>query len=264
MMARRLPPEPLHAQPREVDLQPPARRRVLAQQRRERRDVERRECLGNTRGRATGQGLDRLLRRELLEVVMQQRQQREHRNRTAVGGPRHVARGRREQHHMQHHAIVGAIAGVCVRRPIRRMQVQLDLARDRRRIVELQPCTRKIRPAEQIPFARMEHAHAAPVGRGRHAREVAAQPDFLEQFLGKRKRPIEPLDFGDRWIGLCVASHAAQLGGRKKARQAQAFAEVFPDNARRGGRVVYCGGLENRCGRKLTGGSNPSLSATFG
>jgi hypothetical protein len=31
---------------------------------------------------------------------------------------------------------------------------------------------------------------------------------------------------------------------------------------RRGGRVVYCGGLENRCGRKVTGGSNPSLSAT--
>ena len=25
--------------------------------------------------------------------------------------------------------------------------------------------------------------------------------------------------------------------------------------------MVYCGGLENRCGRKPTGGSNPSLSA---
>ncbi len=32
---------------------------------------------------------------------------------------------------------------------------------------------------------------------------------------------------------------------------------------RRGGRVVYCGGLENRCGCKLTGGSNPSLSANL-
>ncbi len=30
---------------------------------------------------------------------------------------------------------------------------------------------------------------------------------------------------------------------------------------RRGGRVVEGGGLENRCGRKPTGGSNPSLSA---
>ena len=30
---------------------------------------------------------------------------------------------------------------------------------------------------------------------------------------------------------------------------------------RRGGRVVYCGGLENRWGRKAPGGSNPSLSA---
>ena len=32
----------------------------------------------------------------------------------------------------------------------------------------------------------------------------------------------------------------------------------------RGGRVVYCGGLENRCARKRTGGSNPSLSASLG
>ncbi len=31
----------------------------------------------------------------------------------------------------------------------------------------------------------------------------------------------------------------------------------------RGGRVVYGSGLENRRGRKSTGGSNPSLSAKF-
>jgi hypothetical protein len=31
--------------------------------------------------------------------------------------------------------------------------------------------------------------------------------------------------------------------------------------ARRGGRVVYCGGLENRFGFTADGGSNPSLSA---
>ncbi len=30
---------------------------------------------------------------------------------------------------------------------------------------------------------------------------------------------------------------------------------------RRGGRVVYCGGLENRFGLAADGGSNPSLSA---
>jgi hypothetical protein len=30
---------------------------------------------------------------------------------------------------------------------------------------------------------------------------------------------------------------------------------------RMGGRVVECGGLENRCGLKPTGGSNPSPSA---
>jgi hypothetical protein len=33
---------------------------------------------------------------------------------------------------------------------------------------------------------------------------------------------------------------------------------------RRGGRVVYCGGLENRFGFTADGGSNPSLSATAG
>jgi hypothetical protein len=32
---------------------------------------------------------------------------------------------------------------------------------------------------------------------------------------------------------------------------------------RRGGRVVYCGGLENRFGLTADGGSNPSLSASF-
>ncbi len=32
----------------------------------------------------------------------------------------------------------------------------------------------------------------------------------------------------------------------------------------RGGRVVYCGGLENRFGLTADGGSNPSLSATCG
>ena len=31
----------------------------------------------------------------------------------------------------------------------------------------------------------------------------------------------------------------------------------------RGGRVVECGGLENRYTRKGIGGSNPSLSASF-
>src|SRR6266511_2852385 len=31
---------------------------------------------------------------------------------------------------------------------------------------------------------------------------------------------------------------------------------------RRGGRAVECGGLENRCGLRVTGGSNPSLSAS--
>ncbi len=36
-----------------------------------------------------------------------------------------------------------------------------------------------------------------------------------------------------------------------------------PNIFRRGGRVVYCGGLENRFGFTADGGSNPSLSASF-
>ena len=35
------------------------------------------------------------------------------------------------------------------------------------------------------------------------------------------------------------------------------------DLVRRGGRVVECGGLENRCAGNRTEGSNPSLSATY-
>ena len=35
----------------------------------------------------------------------------------------------------------------------------------------------------------------------------------------------------------------------------------LPISGRRGGRVVYCGGLENRFGFTADGGSNPSLSA---
>ncbi len=34
------------------------------------------------------------------------------------------------------------------------------------------------------------------------------------------------------------------------------------NRAWRGGRVVYCGGLENRFGLTADGGSNPSLSAS--
>ena len=36
---------------------------------------------------------------------------------------------------------------------------------------------------------------------------------------------------------------------------------AHPVGCRRGGRVVYCGGLENRFGLTADGGSNPSLSA---
>ena len=37
--------------------------------------------------------------------------------------------------------------------------------------------------------------------------------------------------------------------------------DTMVGTSRRGGRVVECGGLENRCSRKVTQGSNPCLSA---
>ena len=39
--------------------------------------------------------------------------------------------------------------------------------------------------------------------------------------------------------------------------------EICNLQSRRGGRVVYCGGLENRFGFTADGGSNPSLSANL-
>jgi hypothetical protein len=39
------------------------------------------------------------------------------------------------------------------------------------------------------------------------------------------------------------------------------FHRTTPVGGWRGGRVVYCGGLENRFGFTADGGSNPSLSA---
>ena len=48
--------------------------------------------------------------------------------------------------------------------------------------------------------------------------------------------------------------------GVLEAECAELLKRFFSD--RRGGRVVECGGLENRCGGDSTGGSNPPLSAT--
>ena len=49
---------------------------------------------------------------------------------------------------------------------------------------------------------------------------------------------------------------ATAAGGRKIKDTAEKYLLFW-----RVGRVVECGGLENRCRRKATGGSNPPLSA---
>jgi hypothetical protein len=51
-----------------------------------------------------------------------------------------------------------------------------------------------------------------------------------------------------------------QDAGCRRGKPHSAFCSLR-SSLRRGGRVVYCGGLENRFGFTADGGSNPSLSA---
>ena len=96
---------------------------------------------------------------------------------------------------MQHHRVVGAVGGVRMRRPVARMQVQLHVA-GQLLIPEAQPGAAKIRAAQQIPPAGMQHAQR-PVVRRRGLRRIilAPQPDFLEQSFAEGERTVEALDF---------------------------------------------------------------------
>src|SRR5438552_1352789 len=63
---------------------------------------------------------------------------------------------------------------------------------------------------------------------------------------------------------MVIGSRVGRLAPAGEGRRAwKAVAEACPAS-RRGGRVVYCGGLENRFGLTTDGGSNPSLSARLG
>ena len=64
-----------------------------------------------------------------------------------------------------------------------------------------------------------------------------------QRVAGRREGAVEPFARDER---VCPAGPRTQPG---------------PDNRRRGAGVVERGGLENRCARERTEGSNPSLSA---
>ena len=72
-------------------------------------------------------------------------------------------------------------------------------------------------------------------------------------FLSVRIRMLDGTMQGGSSIGRVAVSKTVGWG----------FESLPPCHAvcRRGGRVVYCGGLENRFGVTADGGSNPSLSA---
>ena len=143
------------------------------------------------------QPLNRFFRRVFLQIVMQQGQQRDRRDLPAARPARHPPRFGREQHHVQNHAVIGSIPRVAMRIPVRGVQVYFDVTRHFGAISQHQQGRVKIRSTEQIPFAGINDAHGPAIRcHGGRAVKIAPQPDFLQQFFRKRKRPVESLDFG--------------------------------------------------------------------
>ncbi len=153
-----------------------------------------------------------------------------------------------------------------MRGPIGGVEVNFDVARHLTSI-DHDPRVLEIGSAEQIPAPRRDDLHAAAVDEaGLCNGEILLEPNPLHHALRDGERAIEPLHFRDAMNDFGHgATHvwpdAQKVAGwtLRKFRQRCQVDSLL----RKGGRVVYCGGLENRCGRKLTGGSNPSLSAIF-
>ena len=186
VVAGRLPAETLDAKAREVHFLPPALRGVRLQPRRNFRWPECGEFLGQAGVGLAGQRFDRLLHGKFLEVVMQEREQREHGNLAPACAHRYMASWRREEHDVQHHPVIGMVTRVRMQRPIASVIVQLHITHNFRPFAQAQPRISKIRPAKQVPFAGMQHRHAASVDRGgRGAIEIPAEPDLLEKFFGE-------------------------------------------------------------------------------
>lgn len=73
VVTRRFPPEPLNAETRKMDFLPPALRRMRSQQRHKLERSEGGEFAGKAWRGAARERFHGILRRKLLEVVMQQR-----------------------------------------------------------------------------------------------------------------------------------------------------------------------------------------------
>ena len=117
---------------------------------------------------------------------------------------------------MEHNTVVGGIVRMTMGRPVAGVEMHLDVAGNRPPL-DPQTCAKKIGAAQQVPFSRMDHAQAAPVRRDRgRAVEITAQPDFLQQLLGKRERAVESLHLGEGGgrAGARKTAHAATLDWR--------------------------------------------------
>ena len=129
MVTRAFPTQARHPQARVVHLLIPAFHRMRRDQVGQFLLTERGEFIRHSRHRTAREQLHRLFRRKLLQIVMQPRQQRDHRDRLPPGPTRHMPDLGWEEHHVQNHSIVGPVRGVAMGDPIRSTQVKFDIAR---------------------------------------------------------------------------------------------------------------------------------------
>ena len=87
---------------------------------------------------------------------------------------------------MQHHAGVGPVGRVAMRRPTVRIQVQLHVADDHGTAGKAEPRALEIRAAQEIPLPGMPDTHTAAIERDQAGQvKVSPQPDFLKQLFRK-------------------------------------------------------------------------------
>mgnify|MGYP000556931552 CR=1 FL=1 len=91
--------------------------------------VQRGEFIGHSRDGTAREQLHRLFRCKLLQIVMQPRQQRDHRDHLPPGPTRHMPDLGWKEHHVQNHSVVGPVRGVAMGNPIRSTQVKFNIAR---------------------------------------------------------------------------------------------------------------------------------------
>src|SRR5688572_5662475 len=114
----------------------------------------------------------------------------------------------------------------------------------------------EVRTAEKIPLSRMDNPEPRAIAQRRGgAIEIAPQPDLLQQFLGERECAVQSLNFRHSGCGYRrkVVHDDDQPEPEEKPRQRTISANRGSPVVRRGGRVVYRGGLENRWAARSRG-----------